>query len=81
MVGGTSVFYENNTGLYNAMLGSIGMDRVISESGYKGTILQRIYWKMTFSWSFSYKTFVKFHGKNLWSHNITVFIQICIKTR
>ena len=39
------------------------MDHVIIESCYKGTILQRIYRKMTISWSFSHESFVKFHGK------------------
>ena len=45
-------------------LGSIEMDLGISELHYKGTILQRNYRKMTFKWSFSYNSFVKFHGKN-----------------
>ena len=44
-------------------LRSIGMDHVISELCYKGTILQRNYRKMTIPWSFSYNSFVKFHGK------------------
>ena len=44
-------------------LGSIGMDHVISELCYKGTILQRNYRKMTILWSFSYKFFVNLHGK------------------
>ena len=43
-------------------LGFIGLDSVISESCYKGTILQRNYRKMTILWSFSYNTFLKFHG-------------------
>ena len=47
-------------------LGSIGMDHVISESCYKGMILQRNYRKMTILWSFSYNPFVKFHGKIFW---------------
>ena len=47
-------------------LGSIGMDHVISESCYKGTILQRNDRKMTISWSFSYHYYVKFHGKIPW---------------
>ena len=46
-------------------LGSIGMDHVISESYYTGVILQRNYRKMTMLWSFSYNSFVKFHGKNI----------------
>ena len=45
-------------------LGSIGMDCVISESCYKGIILQRNYRKMTIKWPFSYNSFVKFHGKH-----------------
>ena len=48
--------------LFNAMLGSIGMDLVISEWYYKGTILQRNYNK----WSFSYNFFIKFHVKIIW---------------
>ena len=50
-------------------LGSIGINRVISEPCYKGKILQRI------DWSFSYNSVVKFHGKKIgepWSHNMTV---------
>ena len=44
----------------------------VSEHGelsYKGTIIL---------WSFSYNSFLKFHGKNIWSHNMTVldYIQI-----
>ena len=38
-------------------LGYIGMDHVITEYCYKGTILQRYYRKMTYNY------FVKFHGK------------------
>ena len=41
------------------------MDNVISELCYKGTILQRIYRKMTISLSFSYNSFVKVHGKKI----------------
>ena len=44
-------------------LGSIALDLVMSKSCYKGTILQTNYRKMTIKWSFSYKSFVKFHGK------------------
>ena len=44
-------------------LGSIGMDHVISESCCKGTIIQRNYRKNNIIWSFSYNSFVKFHGK------------------
>ena len=46
-------------------LGSIGMASVISKSFCKGTILQRNYRKMTTSWSYSYISFVKLHGKNI----------------
>ena len=46
--------------------GSIGMDYVKRGLCYKGTILQRRYRKMTISWSFSYISFVKFHGKEIW---------------
>ena len=42
------------------------MDGVISESCYKGTVLQRNYRNMTISWSFSYNYFVKFLGKIFW---------------
>ena len=42
-------------------MGSMGMDCVIRESCYKGTISQRNY-----LWSFYYNSFVKFHGKNIW---------------
>ena len=45
---------------------SIGMDRVISEASYKGTILQRNNRKMIIKWSFSYNSFVKFHGTKIW---------------
>ena len=48
------------------------MDNVISESCYKEIILQRNYRKMTILWSFSYNSFVKFHGKIFSSHNVTV---------
>ena len=63
-------------------LGSIGMDRVISELCYKGTILQRNYRKMTIKWSFSYNSFVKFHGTKIWeSQNDRVIIQFSVITR
>ena len=50
------------------------MDGVISESCYKGTILERNYRKMTIS-SFSYNSFVKFHSKNIWEpqHDRVIF--------
>ena len=41
------------------------MNCVINEMCYEGTILQRNYRKMTIKWSFSYNSFVKFHGKKL----------------
>ena len=44
-------------------LGSIEMDRVIRESCYKGTILQRSYGIFLY-------TFVKFHGNNIWEPNL-----------
>ena len=68
--------------LYKAMLGSIGigLDHVISESCYKGTILQRIDRKMTILWSFSYYSFVKFHGKLFGNHNMTcLYRNLCYK--
>ena len=40
---------------------SIGVDWFIKEQCYKATILQRNYKKMTILWSFSYKSFEKFH--------------------
>ena len=55
-----------NTGqsLYNAMFGSIGMDHVISESCYSGTLLHKNYWEMTMTLSFSYNFIVKFHWES-----------------
>ena len=52
--------------LYNTIFKSIGMDCVISESCYNGKILHKNYRKMTFPWSFSCNSFVKFCGKNIW---------------
>ena len=40
-------------------------NRVISELYYKGTILQRNYWKMTISFPI-YNSFVEIHGKKIW---------------
>ena len=37
-----------------------------SEPCYKRKMLQRSYRKMTIKWSFSYNSFVKFHGKKIW---------------
>ena len=53
--------------------GYIRINYVIGELCYKETILQRNYRKMTIVWSFSYNSFVKFHGKKIGSHNMTVF--------
>ena len=59
-------------------LGSIGMDSVRKESWYKGTILQRIYRKMTILWSFSYNSLVKFHGKKIRRQIMTVlYTDLC----
>ena len=62
-------------------LGSIGMDRVISELCCKGTIFQRNYRKMTIQWSFSHNSFVKFYSKKIGSRNMTAYIQIHVITR
>ena len=52
--------------LYSAMFGiSVILDYAAIEFCYKGTNLQRNYRKMTIIWSFSYKFFIKFHGKTL----------------
>ena len=64
------------------IFGSIGMDHVMRESCNKATILQtlRNYRKMTISWSFTYNSFVKFHGKILGSLNMTVlYPDLCYK--
>ena len=37
-----------------------------SQLSCKGTILQRNYRKATILWSFSYNSFVKFHGEKIW---------------
>ena len=42
------------------------MDHVKSQLCYKVTLLQWNYRKMTITWSFSYNSFVKFHGKKIW---------------
>ena len=49
--------------LYNTMLGFIVMDHVMSES---------------IPWSFSYISFVKFHGRNIWEPQHTCYIKICV---
>ena len=48
------------------------MDSIISESCYKGIILQRNYRKMTISWSFFYDSIVKFPFQKFRSNNMTV---------
>ena len=61
-------------------LGSIGMDCVISELCYVGTILQRNFRKMTITWSFSYNCCVKLLRKKFGSHNMTVlYPNLCYK--
>ena len=45
-----------------------------SEACYKRTISQRNYRKMTISWSFSYNSFVKFHGKLIWEPQHESFV-------
>ena len=66
-------------------LGSLEINCVISKSCYKGTILQRNYRKMTVIWSFSYNSFVKFHGKKIGSHYMARFFlnpcnnEVCYK--
>ena len=74
---GHGIFTPLNTvqSLYNTMLESIGMNCVISEQCLTviTTILQRNR-KMTmlWFWSLSYNSFVKFQGKKIWSHNMTM---------
>ena len=53
-------------------LGSMEWTVLEANCVIKGTILQRNYRKMTIPWSFFYNSFVKFHGKINWSHNMTV---------
>ena len=55
------------------------MGHVIGESCFKGTILQRNYRKMTMS--FSYNSFVKFHGKIFWEpqHDRVFYNKFCYK--
>ena len=64
---------------YDTMFKPIGRDCVIRESCYKETILQKNSRKRTIPWSFSCNSFVKFRGKILVSHNMS--IQICVITR
>ena len=56
------------------------MHQVISESCYKGTILQRNYRKMTILWSFSCYSFVKYCGKKTREPH-DCYIQICVMMR
>ena len=53
-------------------MGSIGMDHVISELWFTGTILQRNYRKMTIKLSFSYNSFEKFQVKIFGIHIMTM---------
>ena len=47
----------------------------VSELCYKRTILLRNYYrKMAMQWSFFYNSFVKFHGKNIWEHNMIICV-------
>ena len=48
---------------------------------YKGEILQRNYMKMTMLWSFSYNSFVIFHGKKYGRHNMTMLYSNPLITR
>ena len=65
----TSIYSSVPLYCFSLYLESIEMDHVLSESCYKGTILQRSYRKMTMLWSFSYNSFVKFYGKRFGIHN------------
>ena len=59
-------------------LESKGIDHVLSESCYKGTILQRHYRKMTIKWSFSYNSFVNSMIKKFGSHiMIMLYPNLC----
>ena len=60
--------------LCNAIFGSIEVESVINELCRKVTILQRNDRKMTISWSFSYNSFLKLHGKS----TCVCCIQICV---
>ena len=61
-------------------LGSIGMDCVISELCYKGTILQSNDREMTISWSFSYNSFENSLVKKIRSYNMTaLYTNLCYK--
>ena len=51
-----------------------GMDLVVRELCYNGTILQRNYREMTITWSFSNNSFVKFHGKIFFGSYIMTMI-------
>ena len=56
-------------------LRSKAMEHVISESCYKRTILQMNIW------SFSYNSFVKFHGKTILTQQHDCYIQFRVITR
>ena len=48
------------------------MEGVVSELFIKGQFYKGIIEKRPFLWSFSYNSFVKFHGKIFGSHNMTL---------
>ena len=52
------------------------MHYVISEVFYKGATLQRNR-KMTIRWSFSYNSFVKFHGKKIETTTQLLYPNLC----
>ena len=54
------------------------MEHIICELCYKRKILQRNKRKMTILLSFSFKSFVKFHGKNMGVQHDRVFIMRCV---
>ena len=41
----------------------------------KGQFYKKNHRKMTIKWSFSYNSFVKFHGKKFGGHNMTMLYQ------
>ena len=76
--------YVQRGNLIILCLGSIGMVIVLSDLCHEGTILQRNYRKMTILWSFSFNSFVKFHGKKNREHyNISTvnpcYNEVCYK--
>ena len=63
-------------------MGSLGIDRVVSEPCNKRTILQRNYWQIAISQLFAYNSFVKFYSKkNLRATTCQCYIQICVIIR